>query len=85
MPLVVHELVVCPVPEAEMEWPQELEQRCCLFRMRVPPDQLNPRVRRDACIDALRQASLPCIAPLCQHKVGNVPLLLSTLSPFDPH
>ena len=53
MPLVVHELVDCPVPEHEMEWPEELEQRCCLFRMRVPPDQLNPRVRCGACLECL--------------------------------
>jgi hypothetical protein len=44
MPLVVHELVEHAVPDREMEWPEELERRCCLFRMRVPPDQLNPRV-----------------------------------------
>ena len=44
MPIVVHEFVDCPVPEEELELPQELEQRCCLFRQRVPPDQLNSRV-----------------------------------------
>ena len=44
MPIVVHEFVDCPVPEQELEWPQELEKRCCLFRQRIPPDQLNPRV-----------------------------------------
>ena len=45
MPIVVHEFVDCPVSDQEAEWPEELERRCCLFRMRVPPDQLNARVR----------------------------------------
>lgn len=45
MPIVVHEFVTCPVPEEELDRPEQLEHRCCLFRMRVPPDQLNPQVR----------------------------------------
>lgn len=46
MPIVVHEFVTHAVPEEELDRPQELEKRCCLFRMRVPPDQLNPQVCR---------------------------------------
>ncbi|CAL8471292.1 g10834 [Coccomyxa elongata] len=43
MPIVVHEFVTHAVPEDELDRPEELEKRCCLFRMRVPPDQLNPQ------------------------------------------
>lgn len=46
MPIVVHEFVTHAVPEDELDRPEELEKRCCLFRMRVPPDQLNPQVCR---------------------------------------
>ncbi|KAK9827696.1 hypothetical protein WJX81_001407 [Elliptochloris bilobata] len=42
MPVIVHELVDGPVPAEEMDQPQVLDRRSCLYRVRVPPDQLNP-------------------------------------------
>ncbi len=44
MPIVVHEFVKEAVPEEELRKPQQLERRACLFRQRIPPDQLNPQV-----------------------------------------
>lgn len=44
MPIVVHEFVKEAVPEEELKRPQQLERRACLFRQRIPPDQLNPQV-----------------------------------------
>ena len=44
MPIVVHEFATTAVPPEELEQPQQLEQRCCLFRQSIPPDQLNPQV-----------------------------------------
>lgn len=44
MPIVVHEFVKEAVPEKELMKPQQLERRACLFRQRIPPDQLNPQV-----------------------------------------
>ncbi len=44
MPVIVHELVDGPVPEDELEEPEALDRRSCLYRIRVPPDQLNPLV-----------------------------------------
>jgi hypothetical protein len=44
MPIVVHEFVEHAVPEDDLDRPQQLEQRCCLFRQSIPPDQLNPQV-----------------------------------------
>lgn len=46
MPIVVNEFVTHSVPEEDLERPQQLEQRCCLFRQPIPPDQLNPQARR---------------------------------------
>lgn len=43
MPIVVNEFVTHAVPEEDLERPQQLEQRCCLFRQPIPPDQLNPQ------------------------------------------
>jgi hypothetical protein len=45
MPVIVHELVDGPVPEDELEEPEALDRRSCLYRIRVPPDQLNPLVQ----------------------------------------
>ncbi len=44
MPIVVHEFATEAVPEEELMRPQQLERRACLFRQRIPPDQLNPQV-----------------------------------------
>ncbi len=44
MPIIVHELVDGPVPAEELDEPQALDRRSCLYRMRLPPDQLNPQV-----------------------------------------
>ena len=46
MPVIVHELVDEAVPVEELDEPQVLDRRSCLFRVRLPPDQLNPLVRR---------------------------------------
>ena len=45
MPVIVHELVDEAVPLEELDAPQALDRRSCLFRVRLPPDQLNPLVR----------------------------------------
>ena len=44
MPIIVHELVDGPVPAEELDEPQALDRRSCLYRMCLPPDQLNPQV-----------------------------------------
>lgn len=49
MPVIVHELVDEAVPVEELDAPQALDRRSCLFRVRLPPDQLNPLVRSATC------------------------------------
>lgn len=44
MPVVVHELVEHAVDPELINQPRLLDQRCCLYRLLVPPDKLNPQV-----------------------------------------
>lgn len=43
MPIIVHEFVDHAVSVEEMENPEQLDQRSCLFRVLLPPDKLNPK------------------------------------------
>ncbi len=42
MPVIVHEFGTRPVPENELHVAQPLHARAKLYRMTLPPDQLNP-------------------------------------------
>lgn len=44
MPVVVHEMVEHAVPPNLANKPELLDRRCCLYRVLVPPDKLNPQV-----------------------------------------